>query len=272
MFKIGDFSRLSFVTVKTLHYYDEIGLLKPVKVDRFTGYRYYSADQLPRLNYILSLKDLGLSLDEIATLVNDNLTPVQMRDIFILKKAELQQRVSNEQRRLEQVEKLLKRIEKEGIMPDYQITIKKIEPVLIASIRQTLPTYGDCGPLFGEIYKYLAKKFIFKPAGQAMMLCHDGEYKDHDVDVEIAVPVNKKIKESDRVKVYELPGVTQAACTIHRGPYTNISDAYSAIMSWCESNGYELTGPDREIYFTNPNDLKDPSKNITEIQFPVKKA
>lgn len=87
MFKIGDFSRLSFVTVKTLHYYDEIGLLKPVKVDRFTGYRYYSADQLPRLNYIVALKNLGLSLEEIGTMISNNLTPTQMRDLFILKKS-----------------------------------------------------------------------------------------------------------------------------------------------------------------------------------------
>ena len=112
MFKIGDFSKLSFITVKTLRYYDEIGLLKPVKVDRFTGYRYYSADQFPRLNYIVALKNLGLSLEEIGTLVNNDLTSNQMRDIFILKKAELQQRVSEEQRRLEQVEKLLGQIEK----------------------------------------------------------------------------------------------------------------------------------------------------------------
>ena len=272
MFKIGDFSRLSFVTVKTLRFYDEIGLLKPVKVDQFTGYRYYSADQLPRLNFIIALKDLGLSLDEIATLVKDNLTPSQMRDIFILKKAELLQRVTDEQRRLEWVEKLLKQIEKEGAMPDYQITLKKVEPQLIASIRQTLPTYGDVGPLYGEIFKYLAKKFIFKPAGQTMMLCYDGEYKEHDVDVEVAVPIHKKIKESDRVKIYELPGVEQAACTIHKGPYNTVSAAYRAIMSWCEASGYELTGPDREVFFTNPNDTKDPSKNITEIQFPVKKT
>src|SRR4030042_852921 len=127
MFKIGDFSRLSFITVKTLRYYDEIGLLKPVKVDQFTGYRYYSADQLPRLNYIVALKDLGLSLEDIGTLIAESLTPAQLRDIFILKKAELEQRVSDEQRRLDQVEKLLQRIEKEGNMPDYQITIKKIE-------------------------------------------------------------------------------------------------------------------------------------------------
>jgi effector-binding domain-containing protein len=272
VFKIGDFSRLSFVTVKTLRYYDEIGLLKPVEVDRFTGYRYYSAEQLPRLNYIVALKELGLSLDEVAILVKDSLSPAQMRDIFILKKAELQQRVAQEQNRLERVERLLRRIEKEGTMPEYQITIKKLEPMLVASVRDTVPSYGDCGPLFGEIYKYLAKKFVFKPADRALMLCHDGEYKERDVDIEIAIPIGKKIKGSDRVKVYELPAVEKAACTIHKGPYDTISEAYSAIMSWCEANGYETYGQDREIFLTNPHDLKDPSKNITEVQFPVKKV
>jgi effector-binding domain-containing protein len=272
VFKIGDFSRLSFVTVKALRYYDEIGLLKPVKVDRFTGYRYYSADQLPRLNYIIALKDLGLSLDEIAVLTKDSLTPGQMRDIFILKKAELQQRVSDEQRRLDQVEKLLMRIEKEGTMPDYQVTLKKIEPQLVASVRETLPTYGDCGPLFGEVYKYLAKKFVFKPAGPPMMLMHDTEYKERDVDIEIAVPISKKVKESDRIKVYELPTI-EAASTIHKGPYGSVSEAYSAIMSWCEANDYQPVSPCREIYFTDPKEVtKDPSKNITEVLFPVKKA
>jgi effector-binding domain-containing protein len=272
MFKIGDFSRLSFVTVKTLHYYDEIGLLKPVKVDRFTGYRYYSAEQLPRLNYIIVLKNLGLTLEEIGTLVNNSLTPTQMRDVFILKKAELSQRVNEEQRRLEQVEKLLKQIEKEGAMPDYQITIKKVDPQLIASIREVLPTYGDVGPLYGEIYKYLAKKWVFKPAGPAMLICHDQEYKESNVDVEVAVPINKSIRETDRIKVYELPGMEQAACTIHKGPYESISEAYNAIMSWIEGNGYQIDGLDRELYFTDPHKVKDPSENITEIQFPVKKA
>lgn len=271
MFKIGDFSRLTFVTVKTLRYYDEIGLLKPVKVDQFTGYRYYSAGQLSRLNYIVALKDLGLSLDEIALLVKDNLTPAQMRDIFILKKAELQQRVAEEQKRLDNVEKLLTRIEKEGSMPDYQITLKKLDPVLVASIREVLPTYGACGPLFGEIYQYIGMKGG-KPAGPPAFLIHDPEYKEKDVDIEVAIPIAKSIKESDRVKVYELPGVEQAASTINKGPYATVSKAYGAILSWCEANGYQPLSPCREIYLTHPDVEKDPTNNVTEIQFPVKKA
>jgi effector-binding domain-containing protein len=272
MFKIGDFSRLSRISVKALRYYDEIGLLKPVKVDQFTGYRYYSVDQLPRLNYISVLKDMGLSLEEIATLINNDLTPHQMRDIFILKKGELQQRVNEEQKRLEQVEKLLQQIEKEGTMPDYKVVIKKVEPQLIASRRGTLPSYGDVGQFYGEIFKHLAKKFIFKPAGPTVLICYDTEYKEKDVDVEVCVPIKKSIPGSDTVKVYELPGLEEAACIIYKGPYEGISEAYKALMAWIESNGYQITGPDRELYLTSPYNTKDPAKYVTEIQFPVKKA
>jgi effector-binding domain-containing protein len=271
MFKIGDFSRLSRISVKALRYYDEIGLLKPVKVDQFTSYRYYSADQLPRLNYIVALKNMGLSLEEVAKLINNDLTGCQMRDILIIRKGELQQRVTEDQGRLELVEKLLKQIEKEGAMPDYQVTIKKVKPLLVASVRDVLPVYGDIGRLYGEIFKYLGRKMIFKPAGPVMMIGHDGEYKESDVDVEAAVPIGKEIPGSGRVKVYELPGLEQAACIVHKGRYEDIGEAYKALMAWIESNGYQIAGPDRELYFTDPSKVKDPAENVTEIQFPVKK-
>jgi effector-binding domain-containing protein len=271
LFKIGDFSRLSFVTIKTLRYYDEIGLLKPVRVDKFTGYRYYAPEQLTQLNYIMALKDLGLSLDEIAVFVKDNLTPVQLRDIFILKKAELQQRVTEEQRRLDQVERLLKRIEQEGSMPNYQMQIKKLESVLVAGIRQVIPTYGDCGPMFGEVYQYIGSQGA-QPAGPPAFLMYDAEYKERDVDVEVAIPINLVIDGSELVKVYELPVVEQVVTTIHRGPYNQVIEAYNAILTWCEANNYEPFPPSREIYLTDPNTEKDPANNITEVQFPVRKG
>ena len=111
--------------MKTLRYYDELGLLKPVEVDRFTGYRYYSADQLPRLNRILALKDLGLSLEQIARLLNDELTVEQMRGMLRLKQIEAQERVRDEQERLARVEVRLRQIEEEGKMPTYEVVFKK---------------------------------------------------------------------------------------------------------------------------------------------------
>lgn len=157
-------------------------------------------------------------------------------------------------------------------MPDYQVVIKKVEPQLIASIRAILPTYGDLGQLYGEIFGYLNSQGIHIPAGPTLFICYDTEFKEKDVYVEAGVPVSNAIPGAGRVSVYELPGMEQAACTIYKGPYENIGEAYSAIMSWTEDNGYQITGPDRELYLTSPADTSDPNQYVTEVQFPVKKV
>ena len=95
MIKIGDFARLSQVSVVTLRYYDEMDLLKPVKIDTFTGYRFYSAVQLPRLNRILALKDLGFSLDQIKLMLADGLTLEQLRGMLKMQHNEVEKRLSD---------------------------------------------------------------------------------------------------------------------------------------------------------------------------------
>jgi effector-binding domain-containing protein len=101
-----------------------------------------------------------------------------------------------------------------------------------------------------------------------MLICHDDEYKEKDVDVEVWCQQEGHTG-SDKVKVYELPEI-EAACIIHKGPYEGFRETYTALMSWIEKNGYEITGHDREVYLTY--DANDGSKNVTEIQFPVKKS
>src|SRR5262245_51776261 len=121
MFRIGHFAKLSQVSVKTLRYYDERGLLTPVQIDRGTGYRYYSIEQLPRLNRILALKGLGLSLDQIAVLLDEVLPAAQLRGMLRLKQVELQEHIREEQARLEQVAARLRLIEQEGSGYGYDV-------------------------------------------------------------------------------------------------------------------------------------------------------
>jgi effector-binding domain-containing protein len=211
---------------------------------------------------------MGLSLDEIAVMVNSELNPSQVKDIFILKKGELRQRVEEEQKRLEQVEKLLFQIEKEGAMPEYAVTIKKVEPQLVASVRDVMPGYASIGPVYGEIFKYLAKKMIFKPYGPVMFICHDNEYKESDVDIEAIIPINKKIPDAGRVKIYELPGLEQAASIVYNGPNTAIHEAYTALMNWIKSNGYQIEGLTGSFFY-RPKTSKTLRK-LTELQFPIK--
>lgn len=271
MFRIGEFSKLSQVTVKALRYYDEIGLLKPAKVDPFTGYRYYSADQLPRLNRILALKDLGLSLAQISRLLDGDLPPAQIRGMLRMKQTELQQRLEEEQARLVRVEWRLRQIEQEETMTTEEVVLKKIPAITAASVRDIIPTYSDINRLYSEIFAHLGQHGV-RPAGPPLAIYHDQEYRERDADVEAAVPVNGEMPEGDRVKIRQLPSITEMACIVHQGGYDTIGEAYNRLMAWIEANGYRICGPNREVYVQGPEPGRDPSTYVTEVRFPVEKV
>jgi effector-binding domain-containing protein len=267
MLKIGEFSKLGRVSVKALRHYDEIGLLRPIQVDPFTGYRFYSHDQLPRLNRILALRELGFTLGQVGELLEEGVSADQIRGMLRLRRAELVQELDEGRGRLARVEARLKQIEQEGKMPEYEVVIKHVEPQLVASIRERLGSYSEIGRLFGELYGYLGPLGAAGPGGS---LWHDGEFKESDVDGEAISFLTRPVPESGRVKVYELPGATVASL-VHRGPMSAIDQAYAALMGWIEANGYRLAGPDREIYLKGGTDPNDPSY-VTELQQPVEKT
>src|SRR5215831_18698381 len=134
MIRIGDFSRLARVSVVTLRHYDDLGLLKPARVDPETGYRYYTPDQLPRLNRILALKELGFSLEQVARLSSAELPAAQIRGMLVLQRAQLEQQVREQRARLAAVEARLQDIECEGAPPAFDIVVRPVEPQLVASI------------------------------------------------------------------------------------------------------------------------------------------
>lgn len=270
MFKIGEFSRFSQVSVKTLRYYDQIGLLKPAEVDDFTGYRYYSASQLPRINRILALKDLGLSLDQITQLLEEDMTPDQIRGILRLKQVEIQQQVQQEQARLARVEWRLKQIEQEETMPTQEVVLKKVPPIEVVSVRDIVPTTG-ISQLFGEVFTYLGQHRV-NPAGPTMGIYYDEEFREEAVDIEAAVPVSGAVPSGKRVKCRELPAVEEVACIIHEGTFDTLAGTYGQLMAWIEANGYRMAGPIREVYVQWAEPDGDPSTNVTEIQLPVEKA
>ncbi len=272
MIKIGFFSKLSQVPVKTLRYYDEIGLLKPIGIDSFTGYRYYSVTQLPRLHRILALKDLGLSLDQISQLLADDLPAEQLRGMLRMKQMKIREKMQQEEEKLARVAARLKQIEQESKMSDYDVVIKTVDDVRIASVRDVIPSYPAQGQLWGELESTLAQKQI-KPIAPCFTLYHSDE---PEIDAEVCEPVAERNMPDDetRVKIRELPG-TEVAALIHRGPYATLSTAYEALVKWIEENGYRIAGsPYREIYLKPPAEEGDQQdgETITEIQFPIKKA
>lgn len=270
MLKIGDFSRLSQVPVKTLRYYDEIGLLRPSEVDRFTGYRYYSADQLSQLNRILALKDLGLSLEQVTRLLTDDLPAGQIHGMLKLRQIEIRQNLEDAQAQLARVEARLKQIEQEDKMPNYEIALKKVEPQRVAAVRDVVPTYPDIGRLYGEIFAYIGRAASAGAISAAVW--HDEGVQERDIDAEAVIFLKTPVPGSQRVKVYELPAATVAS-VVHHGAYQTLHQAYDAILKWIDANGYKIVAAPREIYLYCPEPVKqDDESYVTEIQFPVEKV
>ncbi len=273
MLKIGDFSRLSQVPIKTLRYYDEMGLLAPVEVDRFTGYRYYSVSQLPRLNRLLALKELGFSLEQIGHVLNEGVTVEQLRGMLRLKQAEAQQRLMDEQERLARIEARLRQIEMEATMSKYDVVIKKVETMRVAAVRDIIPTYSQQGGLWGELYGTIGMNPA-SMAGPCLTMYYDEGYKERDVDVEACQPIRGEVPVGGRVKVYDLPGADTMACVVHHGPFTTVSDAYNALGQWVQANGYRIAGPGREVVLQAPSQagVQDDPNTLVEVQFPVAKV
>lgn len=280
MLKIGDFSRLSRSTIKTLRFYDEMGLLKPVQIDPYTGYRYYSVEQLPRLNRILAYKDLGFSLEQIRQLLDENPPLSQIRALLQLKQTEIQARLAEDQARLRRLQVRLRQIEfvenplQEDWMSTYEVVLKKVEPLQVASVRGVIPNYDDSEPifdrLFDEVYGYVHRQGV-RRVGCGIALYHTAEGQENDIEVEALAPIYEPLRGSQSVQVYELPAVEQMACVVHHGPFATLGQAYQAVVSWIENNGYRIAGPCREIYLRYERGV-DQKDFVTEVQFPVNKV
>lgn len=273
MIRIGDFSKLSRVSIKTLRYYDEVGLLKPVHVDRFTSYRYYDYHQLSRLYRILALKDLGFALEDISRLLAGNLAVGQMQAMVQLRQAEIRQRMVEELERLARVEILLRQIEQGEIMSNYDIVIKQIEPVLVASVRDVVPTPPEQYSLWGELMAYLEGNSAYM-SGPPMALYHDAEAPEQGWDIEVCMPIVGLVPGTKRINVHTLPGIAMMACVVHNGPFATIGQAYDALARWIDEHGYRIVGPGRELNLRvpdPPNNQNDPNA-VNEIQFPIEKV
>src|SRR5260370_72789 len=153
MVRIGDFARMGRVSIKALRYYDEIGLLRPAQSDGASGYRYYSASQLPLLNRLLVYKHLGFSLDQPRTLLAADSPAAEMHELLQKRREELERRLEIEQVQLAEVESRIRQIEREGRLPTYEVLLKGTEAREVMALRRTLPDYAALDPLFREMFR-----------------------------------------------------------------------------------------------------------------------
>ena len=271
MFKIGDFSRMSQVSVKALRHYDDVGLLEPAHVDEESGYRYYTADQLALLNRILALKDLGFSLEQIARLLREGLSPAEMRGMLRLRQQEIQQRMEEEQGRLERVEARLRQIEQEGNASPYDVILKQTEARHIAGLRATVSQFAEIAMLFSEFYTELRQMGI-RTHGPHILFWHDKEYCETAMDVEVAAAVEPDaaavIARTARILPKRLPEETVLS-VVHQGHQDGIEHAYKPLLERIAANRYQAAGPFRVLVLKWGFDMP-PEEIVSEIQVPIK--
>ena len=268
--KIGDFSKLAQVSVKTIRHYGRLGLLKPAWIDRFTSYRYYTLDQLGRLNRILALEDLGFSLEQVRELLRDDLSAAELRGMVRMKHAEIERQVQAEQARLARVAVRLRQIEREGRMPDYEVVVKRVRPHRVVGVRDIIANIGDVGRLLDELRAYLqAQNVTLDATRPCMAIYYDAEYHDRGIDAEVAAPLLWRLPGTSRTVVHELPGAETMACVVHQGSYETLTEAYETLIAWIEASEYRVSGPTRHVYLQGPEPGLSADSCVTEVQFPV---
>ncbi|MGH1362865.1 MAG: MerR family transcriptional regulator [Calditrichia bacterium] len=275
MFKIGEFSQIAQVSDNLLRHYDAIDLFKPVQVDEWTGYRYYSASQLPQLNRILALKDLGLSLEEARQVLENDISTSEMRHLLTNQKLQSEQLIQAEKMRLHRVEARLLQIEAEGSLENLEIIVKHVpaQPFLAMNYRLRLL---DEGPDFVRGVSQRVEDAIGKKSLKhfAAIFHYDG-FRTENVDVGAGMVLEKSkdvqvpFTETDTLSLRELPEVKQVATLVQHEQNHILFHAYAALGKWVEQNDYQLFGAVRKLYLTLPNQQEE-DKALVEIQFPIK--
>ena len=249
MLKIGEFSKLSRVSVRMLRHYDEIGLLKPAEIDRFTDYRYYREDQLPTVCRITALKDMGFSLADIVKILAVYDDREQLEQFLCERKRELEDLSRDTAHKLTLLDAARKRLRKEENM-NYNVTVKTIPERYAATVQMTLPRYEDEGMIWGTLAEETCRMHLTEDDPCLCAVTYlDGEYKEENVEMMAWKTVKGRYPDTEHVEFRTLPEETVASC-IYQGSYTQITDVYAAVVAWIEANGYEPAGPMFGPYFT----------------------
>jgi predicted transcriptional regulator YdeE/DNA-binding transcriptional MerR regulator len=284
MLKIGEFSNLAHVSIKTLHHYDDLGLLKPAHIDRFSGYRYYSLQQLAALNRILALKDLGLSLEQVASLLQDEISPAEMRGMLRLKQMELAERVSEEQARLTRVAERLRQLEAPEPTSLAEVALKSVPAQTILTAQSVAAEEAQLCPARQSLQRLLQNSLEqaqLKPVTPWFALLENLPDQESGLELRLGVGVNLRPGQraadwqGTPIRLEELAAVPSMASLIHTGEALALTQTYTALYGWTQTNGYRVAGAFRELYLPE-NGLETSTAapeaaSLVEVQCPVER-
>ena len=267
MFSIGEFSRITGLTVKTLRFYHEQGVLKPSRVESGSGYRYYDHDKVETAHVIKTLRELEFSLAEIKEILSSYDDDSDLVSFFESRKSEIQRRMQDDRRMIKMLGEVIQReieVSEKMANESYSVEEKTLEPLLVASVRMQ-GKYSDCGTGFSKI----GRKFGRFICGKSMLLHHDSEYREDDANFDVVMPI-KKGESVDDIVVSELPG-GRCLSLMHLGPYEELRHSYAKIMDHANEQGITYSTPTREVYHKGPGMIfkGNPKKYLTEIQLMI---
>ncbi|MDE7164301.1 MAG: MerR family transcriptional regulator [Clostridiales bacterium] len=271
MLKIGDFSKLSRITIRMLRHYDEIDLLTPQTVDEWTGYRYYDEAQLLTANKIQLLKNLGFGLSAIKEVLTNFNDYTEIEKLLKIRQAELVSEEAELRERIRYIDSAIKILKQEGSFMNYVVNLKTIPELYVASVRKVIANYMAEGELWSLLMPEVGKqKCKATTPCYAMSVYHDKGFVESNADVEVRFAVDGNYNDAGEIKFKKIPAVEVAACTF-KGGYEQITAVNEAIAKWANENGYEFCGAVFWIYHKSPYETKNPEDYVTEICFPVKK-
>ena len=262
MFSIGDFSRITGLTVKALRFYHEEGLLIPRFVDEQTGYRYYDPSQMETARVIVQLRQLDLPVSEIKELLGDA-NGGQVLDVLERHKTVLQARAKHVRTILKSLDQFISEEREARAMSESMFAIEEkiLEPTIVAGIR-VKGAYRECGAAFGK----LGRRYGGLISGKPFLLHYDTEYREDDADFEACMPI-QNAKQVDGISVRELTG-GKCVTLVHKGLYEQLGHSYSKILQYFAEKKYEIRVPTREVYLKGPGMIfrGNPKNYLTEIQ------
>ncbi|MFG2904110.1 MerR family transcriptional regulator [Kitasatospora sp. NPDC048286] len=272
MLNIGDFASHGRVSVRMLRHYDAIGLLRPARVDPVSGYRFYEASQLARLNRVIALKELGFTLQQVRAVLDERVDPAELRGMLRLRRAQLAEAIAADELRLARVEARLRTIESEGTMSAHDVVVKPVPSVRVAQLSGVAASYEPedigpvIGPLFGELCGRLAEAGI-EATGPSVAHYQDAPEGNGAVLVLVGIPVGSSVRPGAHdFEVLDLPPIEEAATIVHRGSMDEVLGSSQELARFIEQNGYRSAGYARELYLECP---EDQAGWVTELQEPV---
>lgn len=277
MFKIGEFSRIARISIRQLRHYDEIDLFKPQFTDPETGYRYYSADQLPQLNRILAFKGLGMSLDQIARLLNEDISAQEIHGMLTLRKSQLERELQEQLEQVRSIETRIWEIETEGVLSDANVLVKRIPQQQFLSTRRIFPTVKEGFALLTRIHRLLPDRTGNNIIGKFGVLFHSEGFETENLDVEMGIlleqPFLETLSLSDDTILRQrtVPAVSTMATLARVGIYNDSIGHYGALGHWIEQHDYQIMGPGWEV-LVEPFQPGHEDTAVVEIRIPVQRT